>query len=322
MKYYNRTYFIDESGDSLEHRAKYGTANSVSEERGTDGKKNNSKEYNHKYYEEHKDKWKNKNKNGKSKTSDKKQNMSDDDDLFYDPVTGKARFGHKDYDANDPDFNRTDGRKLGDSGLTVFTNSNGSTIVLGKGIKFSFPPGTKITSAMKRRLTDIEKNNDGKNKESYVAKMLNAVTGFAARQKLKDPADGKDFKNNDETNNKSKKEKKSSKKSSSKKDNSKDTSKTTTKSTTKEQSNWDKTIAKYTGKGGSTATAKEKAETATATAQAKGKRDTSYYKKQAKKVSTSTKSTKKKKTSTKTKQNAQFKHFDENGAVVRYFDWR
>lgn len=58
MGYYNNKghFFSDE--ESLEHRAKYGTADSVTDEKGTDNKKNNSSEYNHDYYMKHKDKWK------------------------------------------------------------------------------------------------------------------------------------------------------------------------------------------------------------------------------------------------------------------------
>lgn len=303
MGYYNNKGHFFSEEESLEHRAKYGTANSVTDEKGTDNKKNNSSEYNHKYYEDNKEKWKDNKKSSKKKSteSNKKQNMSDDDDLFYDPVTGKARFGHKDYDENDPDFKRTDGRKIGDSGLTVFTNSNGSTIVLGKGVKFSFPPGTKITSAMEKRLEDIEKGNDGKNKESYVAKMLNAVTGFAARQKLKDPGDGKAFKNNDEINNKKSSKKKSSKKKSSKKKTEDKEKQETTKKDTKNARSFAEVAADYY--------------------QEKGKKLTEQVKKQAaNKTATKpvTKSTSTKKTTKKKK----VKHFDENGAIIRYYDGR
>lgn len=58
MGYYNNKghFFSDE--ESLEHRAKYGTADSVTNEKGTDNKKNNSSEYNHDYYVKNKDKWK------------------------------------------------------------------------------------------------------------------------------------------------------------------------------------------------------------------------------------------------------------------------
>lgn len=58
MGYYSDKghFFSDE--ESLEHRAKYGTADSVTNEKGTDNKKNNSSEYNHDYYMKNKEKWK------------------------------------------------------------------------------------------------------------------------------------------------------------------------------------------------------------------------------------------------------------------------
>lgn len=52
----NKGYFFGKSF-SLEHRAAYGTANSVSDEKGSDKKKNNTSEYNHNYYVKHKEKW-------------------------------------------------------------------------------------------------------------------------------------------------------------------------------------------------------------------------------------------------------------------------
>lgn len=58
MGYYNNKGHFFSEEESLEHRAKYGTANSVTNEKGTDNKKNNSSEYNHDYYVKNKDKWK------------------------------------------------------------------------------------------------------------------------------------------------------------------------------------------------------------------------------------------------------------------------
>lgn len=52
----NKGYFFEKSF-SLEHRATYGTANSVSDEKGSDKKKNNTSKYNHDYYVKHKEKW-------------------------------------------------------------------------------------------------------------------------------------------------------------------------------------------------------------------------------------------------------------------------
>lgn len=174
--HFNGSLFLEHSANK--QHAKYGTANSTTSEKGTDNKLNNSSEYNHEYYEQNKDKWK----DNKKSSSKKKSSRSDNDDLYYDK-DGNARFGHKDYDESDEDFKRTDGEKIAGTDLRTFTNKNGSTIIMGKGIKFSFPPGTKITSAMARKIAAIE-SGDKSNKESYVAKMLNAVTGFADRQGL------------------------------------------------------------------------------------------------------------------------------------------
>jgi hypothetical protein len=58
MGYYNNKGHFFSEEESLEHRAKYGTADSVTNEKGTDGKKNNSSEYNHDYYVKNKEKWK------------------------------------------------------------------------------------------------------------------------------------------------------------------------------------------------------------------------------------------------------------------------
>lgn len=201
--FYNKHTFYGDSGESLFHRAEYGTANSTSKEKGTDNKLNNTSEYNAKYYQENKEKWED---NKESSSSKKNATKSEDDDLYYDK-DGKARFGHKDYDPNDPDFARTDGKGIEGTELKTFTNANGSLIILGKGIKFSFPPGTKLTSAMTKKIAEIEKAGSNGNKEQYVAKMLNAVTGFADKQGL----------NTGE-------KKKSSKKSSAKKEESSNTS--------------------------------------------------------------------------------------------------
>lgn len=176
--FFNHGPYFEHSANK-EH-AKYGTANSTSSEKGTDNKKNNTSEYNHGYYEANKEKWSD---NKKSSSKKKKNaNKSDDDDLFYDK-DGKARFGHKDFDPNDPDFKRTDGEKIEGTELRTFTNANGSTIIMGKGIKFSFPPGTKITKEMAKRIAQAEAG-DKNDKEAYVARMLNAVTSFADKQKL------------------------------------------------------------------------------------------------------------------------------------------
>lgn len=256
MGYFTGTDFF--SKNAIEHRAKYGTANSVSEEKGTDNKKNNTSEYNHKYYEGHKEKWK------KNKKSSKKENSSksDNDDLYYDK-DGKARFGHKDYDENDEDFKRTDGEKIEGTDLRTFTNKNGSTIILGKGIKFSFPPGTKITTAMAKKIAAIE-GGDKSNKEAYVAKMLNAVTGFADKQKLFPT------------------EKKSSKKGSSKKSKSKTSEQKQSSGGSSSSGNRDWNRVKSDYYSNKSTTKKKTSEELKKDIQTRGKLQTKYYKKKYK----------------------------------------
>lgn len=274
MGYFNKHYFIDESGERLSHsankkHAKYGTKNSTSSEKGTDNKKNNTSEYNHEYYEENKEKWED---NKKSKKSTK----SHDDDLYYDK-DGKARFGHKDYDENDEDFKRTDGEKIEGTNLRTFTNKNGSTIIMGDGIKFSFPPGTKITSAMARQIAAIEKG-DKSNKESYVAKMLNAVTGFADKQGLNTNVGEKKKSSGSKAKTEAKKESSTQEK--------------------KEKSLWDETIGKYKDEEPK----KKSSDELKKEAQNKGKSQTERAKKQKKK---------------QIKQNSQFMHSDIGSILVK-----
>lgn len=179
MKRFGPTFFSNEP--HFEHRAKNGTANSTSKEKGTDGKYNNTSEYNHKYYERNKSRWqKNADKNGK------RTSLSDDDDLFYGP-DGKPKFGHVDIDENDWDAKR-EGKKIEGTNLKIVTSSDGGVVVVGNGIKFRFPPGTKISSAMEKKLANIENANKadkdaGKNKAQYIANMLNAVTGYYDKEK-------------------------------------------------------------------------------------------------------------------------------------------
>lgn len=267
-------HFYNRFSDNLYHsankqHAEYGTKNSTSSEKGKDGKKNNTSEYNHEYYEENKDKWKD-NKSSKSNAK------SDNDNLYYDK-DGKARFGHKDYDENDEDFKRTDGDVIPGTDLRTFTNKNGSTIIMGKGIKFSFPPGTKITADMAKKIAAVEKS-DKSNKEQYIAKMLNSVTGFADKQGLF----GKSGKKGSGSGSK-----KSGKGSTS-----------SSKSSSNETSEWDQKMGKYNGKGGEAA--KKTSQQLKDEAQARGISQTNRGKNQKKK---------------KTKQNSQFMHANDLGSI-------
>lgn len=179
MKRFGPTFFSNDP--HFEHRAKNSTANSTSKKRGNDGKLNNTSEYNHKYYEQNKARWQdNPDKDGK------RRSLSDDDDQFYDK-DGKPKFGHVDIDENDWDAKR-EGKKIEGTNLKIVTSSDGGVVVVGNGIKFRFPPGTKISSAMEKKLANIENANKadkdaGKNKAQYIANMLNAVTGYYDKEK-------------------------------------------------------------------------------------------------------------------------------------------
>lgn len=89
----NKGWFFGDSF-SLEHRAKYGTANSTSSEKGSDNKKNNTSEYNHKYYVKNKNKWQDNkeshDENSKDSDSSKEQEEEFDiDAAARDVIRGK-----------------------------------------------------------------------------------------------------------------------------------------------------------------------------------------------------------------------------------------
>ena len=111
MKYFNRQYFTDDQGESLEHRAKYGTANSTSNEKGTDNKKNNTSEYNHNYYMKNKEKW---------------------------------QGNYSEYSKDDKDFdekNYSEANRLGDTDFYGWQKEDGSWVILEEDMKFTIPAG-------------------------------------------------------------------------------------------------------------------------------------------------------------------------------------
>lgn len=83
--YYGHTFF-DESVPFFEHKAKYGTADSTSTEKGTDNKKNNTSKYNHDYYMKNKEKWAD-NKQSSEESKDDKE--FDVDAAARDVIRGK-----------------------------------------------------------------------------------------------------------------------------------------------------------------------------------------------------------------------------------------
>ena len=85
-----KTWFTGSAffGPAIEHRAKRGTANSTTNEKGTDNKSNNSSEYNHNYYMKNKEKW-----NGTYSTYSKDDKDFDVDAAARDVIRGKYKNG-------------------------------------------------------------------------------------------------------------------------------------------------------------------------------------------------------------------------------------
>lgn len=148
-KYYTGFSFF---GESLSHsanrkHAERGTANSTTEEKGTDGKQNNSSEYNHKYYESNKEKW---------------QDVSKHD---YDP------------EGDDEDFKKVYGNDLKNPKLNMdthikgtdfyqVTNSKGQIVLINGNKKWVLPEGVKLTGGMIQQLSKID-SNGGKQGEAF-----------------------------------------------------------------------------------------------------------------------------------------------------------
>lgn len=94
MGYFSKNYFIDD-GESLEHRAAYGTANSVSDKKGTDNKNNNTSEYNHDYYMKNKEKWADNESSSDKKELDTDEAEFDVDAAAMDVIRGKYKNGEE-----------------------------------------------------------------------------------------------------------------------------------------------------------------------------------------------------------------------------------
>lgn len=145
MGYFNRKYFIDDVSESLEHRAKYGTANSVSEEKGTDNKKNNTSEYNHDYYMKHKEKW--------AQRSDYSKDDKDFDDKNYDDEKNL----------------------IPDTDLYSFKNADGKTVILFEDTKWTLPEGAELTPDMKEKLQKLFASEGGPGIHDKISEVLNAA---------------------------------------------------------------------------------------------------------------------------------------------------
>lgn len=157
-KYYGTSLF----GPAMAHsankeHAERGTANSTTSEKGTDGKQNNSSEYNHKYYEENKEKWED-NKSSESKG-------------------GKVTKHHYDPEGDDEDFKKVYGDDLKNPKLNTdthikgtdfyqVTNKKGQVVLINGDKKWTLPEGVKLTDGMKQMLAKID-SKGGKQGEAF-----------------------------------------------------------------------------------------------------------------------------------------------------------
>lgn len=160
MGYYNNKghFFSDE--ESLEHRAKYGTANSVTNEKGTDGKKNNSSQYNHDYYMKNKEKWKG---------------------------------THSEYSKDDKDFdesNYSEKNRLGDTDFYGWQKEDGSWVILEEDMKFTIPAGMSKADIIKR-LEAFDKEVEAKRQKGENYTSDDWING--AKRALSSDSDEKEF---------------------------------------------------------------------------------------------------------------------------------
>lgn len=160
MSYFNKNYFVDDSGKSLAHRAKYGTANSTSSEKGTDNKKNNTSQYNHDYYVKNKEKW-----NGTHST------YSKDD---------------KDFD----DKNYSDANRLGDTDFYGWQKEDGSWVILEEDMKFTIPAGMSKAEIISK-LEAFDKEVEAKRQAGEKYTNEDWVNG--AKRALSSKSDEKEF---------------------------------------------------------------------------------------------------------------------------------
>lgn len=137
MKYYGTSYF-----NTLTHSGTKRDLNgtSVSDEKGTDNKANNTSAYNHDYYVHHKDKW-------DVKTED---NSTPDDDAAYDEKN-----------------------RIGNSNFFAFKDKNGRWVIMEEDMKWSLPEGTELTSSLKSKLDNFKASSPG-NFEKEVLDLINA----------------------------------------------------------------------------------------------------------------------------------------------------
>ena len=316
----NKGHFFNTNDLSLEHedgkeRAKYGTANSTTSQKGTDGKKNNSSKYNHEYYLANKEKWKE---------------------------------GDSDFDES----NFNENNLIPGTDLYSFQRKDGSRVVLFEDNKWVLPKGSKLDDATTKRLqkifsgkrlTDKDADqitaalNEGKSKkvssEKNEEKSSKKSVGSSKKSSggsSKKSSGGKGKKSSGSKKKSSDDSSKKSSSSGSKKKSSSGSKKSSSAKTEEEKKAEDEKKAQEQQKMQQEAEAYQK-QLAEQQAQLKAQKEeqqkqqeeqnatgSEYTEEELKKASKKT--TKKKKL---TKQNAQYaKHFDEHGAIIRYFDRR
>jgi len=139
MGYFNMTYY-----DSLMHSETRRDLNgtSISKEKGTDGKANNTSAYNHDYYMKNKEKW----------GVDSKYSEYTDDDKDFD---------EKNYDEKN---------RLGDTDFYGFQKADGSWVILEEDMKWTLPAGMD-KAALIKALEAFDKATEAKRNagEKYTA---------------------------------------------------------------------------------------------------------------------------------------------------------
>lgn len=157
-----KTWFTGSAffGPAIEHRAKRGTANSTTNEKGTDNKNNNSSEYNHNYYMKNKEKW-----NGTYST------YSKDD---------------KDFD----DKNYSEANRLGDTDFYGWQKEDGSWVILEEDMKFTVPKGMSKADIISK-LEAFDKEIEARRQAGEKYTNEDWVNG--AKRALSSKSDEKDF---------------------------------------------------------------------------------------------------------------------------------
>lgn len=134
---------------------------SVSNERGSDGKKNNTSEYNHDYYMHHKDKW-----------------------------NVKTEY----YEEGDSDFDMkqwTDENRIGDSDFFAFKDKNGNWVIGEEDMKWKLPEGVTLDSELKKKIASFRPSSPA-NFEKEFLDLINAESkDFDVDAAAKDVINGK-----------------------------------------------------------------------------------------------------------------------------------